>query len=147
MCAYQELRSRRRKCVGNATDAGCSHCISRNLQCSLAKLPSNSWNVPPPVSPTYNEFTQHRGPIAEMPDQQLCEELVDLYFRYIHDSFHSLFHRPSLMEDVARGTLPKVLLFAIMSLSARYYMLSCDFTTWLTCVQLLEPPQLFRSGS
>jgi hypothetical protein len=46
--------------------------------------------------------------------------LVELYFRYIHDTFHSLFHQPSLMQDVIDGTIPEVLLFGIVSLSARF---------------------------
>lgn len=43
-----------------------------------------------------------------------------MYFRYIHDKFHSLFHQPSLMQDVADGTVPSVILFAIIGLAARF---------------------------
>jgi hypothetical protein len=50
----------------------------------------------------------------------LCEELVDLYFQYIHDTFHSLFHKPSCMRDVSRGVTPDAILFAIISLAARF---------------------------
>lgn len=46
-------------------------------------------------------------------------ELVELYFDLIHDQFHSLFHRPSFIEDVRRGVAPRVLLFAMMALAAR----------------------------
>ena len=55
-----------------------------------------------------------------MPSLVLCEELVNLYFRYIHDTFHSLFHRPSLIEDVRSGSIPQVLLLGIISLAARF---------------------------
>jgi hypothetical protein len=55
-----------------------------------------------------------------MPSPMLCEELVNLYFRYIHDTFHSLFHQPSLLEDLRAGTIPQVILLSIISLSARF---------------------------
>jgi hypothetical protein len=60
-----------------------------------------------------------------LPPWELCLELVDLYFDLIHDQFHSLFHRPSFIEQVRKGTAPRVLLFAMMALSARFdYLLS-----------------------
>lgn len=43
-----------------------------------------------------------------------------MYFQYIHDTFHSIFHRPSLVEDVCSGTVPRVILLSIISLSARF---------------------------
>lgn len=48
-----------------------------------------------------------------------CSALVALYMDHIHDKFHSLFHRPTIMEDVAQHRLPEVLLVAIIALSAR----------------------------
>jgi hypothetical protein len=47
-------------------------------------------------------------------------ELLGLYFNFIHDQFHSIFHRPSLEEDVLQGTVPPILLYGIMALSARF---------------------------
>ena len=47
-------------------------------------------------------------------------ELVDLYFNYIHDQFHSMYHRPSLMDDVAKNRIPEVVLLAIIALSSRF---------------------------
>jgi hypothetical protein len=55
-----------------------------------------------------------------LPPLELCLELVELYFDLIHDQFHSLFHRPSFTEQVRNGTAPRVLLFAMMALSARF---------------------------
>lgn len=55
-----------------------------------------------------------------LPDQPLCTELVELYFDYVHDKFHSLFHRPSLVEDIRRGQAPENLIYGILALSARY---------------------------
>lgn len=47
-------------------------------------------------------------------------ELVGLYFDYIHDQFHSLFHRPTFMQQADRNEVEEILLLAIFSLSARY---------------------------
>ena len=46
-------------------------------------------------------------------------ELVSLYFDYIHDQFHSMYHRPSFTEDVARERVPKIILLAIVAISCR----------------------------
>jgi uncharacterized membrane protein YgcG len=40
-----------------------------------------------------------------MPEQGVCRELVDLYFRYIHVTFHNLFHRPSFEVQVRGGSI------------------------------------------
>jgi hypothetical protein len=55
-----------------------------------------------------------------MPGRDLCNELVDLYFRYIHVAFHNLFHRPSFEAGVRYGTMPKILVFGVFGLSARF---------------------------
>jgi hypothetical protein len=47
-------------------------------------------------------------------------ELAGLYFDYIHDQFHSLFHRPSFLQDVAEDCVPAIVLLAMFALSARY---------------------------
>lgn len=55
-----------------------------------------------------------------MPPLDVCMDLGNLYFRYIHDTFHSLFHQPSVEDDIANGTLPQVLLLGIISLASRF---------------------------
>lgn len=55
-----------------------------------------------------------------LPPLDLCEDLIELYFRYIHVSFHVLFHKPSFLAAFKDGSLPKILLFAVIGLSARF---------------------------
>jgi hypothetical protein len=55
-----------------------------------------------------------------MPEQEACNEIVDLYFHYIHVTFHNLFHRPSFEVQVRDGSIPKVLLFGVFALAARF---------------------------
>jgi hypothetical protein len=50
----------------------------------------------------------------------LRQELVDLYFDYIHDQFHSIFHRATFVEDMINEKVPAVVLFAVFALSARF---------------------------
>jgi len=67
-----------------------------------------------------NPSNETAAPGISLPPWELCLELVELYFDLIHDQFHSLFHRPSFIEQVRTGTAPQVLLFAMMALSARF---------------------------
>jgi hypothetical protein len=70
--------------------------------------------------PTKYRFVSAEDLPGLLPPQALCEELTDLYFRYIHDTFHSLFHKPSCMRDISSGKVPHVILFAVISLAARF---------------------------
>jgi hypothetical protein len=57
---------------------------------------------------------------GSLPPSALRQELVELYFDYIHDQFHSIFHRPSFKDDVSADQVPHVILFAIFALGARF---------------------------
>lgn len=46
--------------------------------------------------------------------------MTKLYFQYCHDTFHSLFHPPSVIKEVEDGTIAKLLLMGIISLGARF---------------------------
>ncbi|KAM0327931.1 hypothetical protein ACHAQA_005330 [Verticillium albo-atrum] len=67
-----------------------------------------------------------------VPDAALCEELVDLYFRYAHIAFHNLFHRPTFTARVQDSSIPKILFFGVASLSARYstHAVFAGITPW-----------------
>jgi len=120
-----ELSSRRRKCDTNRGETKCVYCLTRDIPCKrkpLSFLNTNHQDDASPVpSPTY---IQPKVVELPLPDSDLCLELVGLYFDLIHDQFHSIFHRPSFMEDLLRGVAPKVILFAMMALSARFVKLS-----------------------
>lgn len=72
---------------------------------------------------TLNEEHRHTNSFISsslLPDSALAEELVDLYFRYIHVAFHCLFHRPTLRAAVRDGSVPKIIFLGVASLSARF---------------------------
>lgn len=79
----------------------------------------DSHNGELPASPSQLVSLSFTGPQVELPPMPLRLELVNLYFDYIHDQFHSLFHRPSFMDDVANDRVAPVVLLAIFALSAR----------------------------
>ncbi|KAL7774108.1 hypothetical protein CFE70_005018 [Pyrenophora teres f. teres 0-1] len=56
----------------------------------------------------------------ELPPMALRRELVELYFDYIHDQFHSMYHKASFMDDVVNDRVPAIVLFALFALSARF---------------------------
>lgn len=60
--------------------------------------------------------------LLELPfvNMQVREHLVDLYLQLIHDKPHTLFHPPTLRAQVREDAVPRVILFSIMSLAARY---------------------------
>lgn len=54
------------------------------------------------------------------PPLALRLELVQLYFDYIHNQFHTLFHPPTFLNAVAEDRVENVLLYPIFALSARF---------------------------
>jgi hypothetical protein len=129
-------RNRRRRCdKAPAPQTGCLYCNTLPLKCSLAS-PSSSSDTTWDGESADTTLAEERDNAQLLSDLSLCEELVSLYFRYIHDKFHSIFH---LIESVANGTVPKIILYAIASLSARY-----TYATPLLSFYLL--PSLVRTS-
>ncbi|KFY07074.1 hypothetical protein V492_07472 [Pseudogymnoascus sp. VKM F-4246] len=119
-CKYLEDGTRRRKCTSGRGPTACLYCTERGITCirnSGAPSPS-SRSYSAPLSPPVARQPAPAG--LPLPPLALCLELVELYFDFIHDKFHSIFHRPSLTEDVRQGVVPPVILFAIFALSARF---------------------------
>jgi hypothetical protein len=46
-------------------------------------------------------------------------ELVDLYFKYIHNQPHSIFHEATFKQSVLEGTVSQPVLLAMIGMSAR----------------------------
>lgn len=56
---------------------------------------------------------------VQFPPKAVCLHLATLYFDYVHDQLHTLFHKPSFMTGVAQGRTSPGLMFAVIALSAR----------------------------
>ncbi|KAF6824332.1 C6 transcription factor [Colletotrichum plurivorum] len=144
--ACSACRARRRKCEVPIGGGQCTYCATQNVACSRAGsiiqpkavVPVSPLSVSPlsvsvatPKTPTVTEIMVASPPAASLTpaavtpavavaDKALCFELVELYFKYIHDQLHSLFHRPSFMLDLHEGNAPLVLVYGMMALSARF---------------------------
>lgn len=123
-------RIRRRRCrFPNGPNASCEYCVSKRLKCTgfqPTSAPSTSASIrslDEPARSGDGEIVQSKSAVG-LPPLEVCSELVSLYFDYIHDQFHSLFHRPSLEADLANGKVPLVILYAIIGLAARYAIFS-----------------------
>ncbi|KAK4119736.1 hypothetical protein N657DRAFT_674704 [Parathielavia appendiculata] len=113
---------RRKRCDRPRRGTSCKFCIRRGFQCTVEQrsdAPSSEDGYEPLVS-VRRDGAPPISAAALMPDQDLCNELVDLYFRYIHITFHNLFHSPSFKARVRDGSIPKVLLFGVFGLAARF---------------------------
>ncbi|CAK7200767.1 hypothetical protein SEUCBS139899_003466 [Sporothrix eucalyptigena] len=98
----------------------CSFCTARGIECETV-----TDRTPPPDRVTHAHRRRYeplfgRQDASRSIDRDLSDELVDLYFRYIHVAYHNLFHRPSFAAAVQRGTIPKILFFGVAALCARF---------------------------
>ncbi|KAK2602028.1 hypothetical protein QQS21_004455 [Conoideocrella luteorostrata] len=126
--SHKEARTRRRKCKIIPGHLRCQICETQNLVCSRAgTLAGASYRSPGEarqqiqhqtvVVPAHENATSASVGIW---DKSVCVELVDLYFTYIHDQFHSMFHRPSFMLDLQQNKAPNVIVYAMMATAARF---------------------------
>ncbi|ATY66663.1 Fungal specific transcription factor [Cordyceps militaris] len=111
-------RTRRRKCIRSQQGLTCDYCAARGLDCHLSAetvFQSDGYET---IVPWRSHALTHKSKL--LPPTDLCLELIHLYFRYVHVSFHVLFHKPSFLDAYARGSLPRILLLAVMGLAARF---------------------------
>ncbi|OAL57458.1 hypothetical protein IQ07DRAFT_617715 [Pyrenochaeta sp. DS3sAY3a] len=117
--ACSECRLTKRKCAQDPADpdAACFACQTRGIECSKPWANPKHltrWQVPLlHIAPA----AQNRGLIAS---SEAIKDFVRLYFLYIHDRPHSLFHEPTLWAALEDGTLPESLIAAICALGCRF---------------------------
>ncbi|KAL4798491.1 hypothetical protein BDV19DRAFT_377018 [Aspergillus venezuelensis] len=114
-------RSRKRRCIPTSSGEPCQLCHSLGKPCSLSLVsrPTRVDREPPPaveerVSNASDDTT------TELISRQLSIELVSLYFHYIHDIPHTIFHEPTFMRRINDGTAPMVHIYAMCALAARF---------------------------
>lgn len=74
-------------------------------------------------SPPVSASETHKGTSDEplrLPEISLLLEITSLYFDYIHDVFHSLFHKSTFIQDLIDGKISDAILFAIVGLALRF---------------------------
>lgn len=106
--ACAQCRVGKRRCDLTANAGTCTPCARRNLPCSAGGTEPS-------------RITQQPRSPRELPSVTSEEELqlVDLYFQFIHNQPHSLFHEATFKRNVVEGTVSKPVLLAMIGMSAR----------------------------
>lgn len=115
--ACKECRAGKRKCIALTTNVKCLQCSKRQIECSLHVHSHQQKRFLLPEVP--HEIIDTKAQI-QLPSQQIREELVMLYLRYLHNKPHTLFHEPTLLESVRTGTISYNVLYGILGVSARH---------------------------
>ncbi|KAH8600670.1 hypothetical protein B0O99DRAFT_681546 [Bisporella sp. PMI_857] len=116
--ACKQCRQAKRKCLRSDTLGPCAQCIKRNIICS------NKLKIKKPqqLVPSHKRALTEQGEDQDglnLPEEIIIE-LVEHYIDKIHDRPHSIFHLPTLRENVRRGNMNKALLMAICSMGSRF---------------------------
>ncbi|KAH6684754.1 hypothetical protein B0J14DRAFT_573532 [Halenospora varia] len=128
--ACRNCRVRKRRCLPTPSDDSgtCQLCKQQSIPCSLTHRNNQTRQIIPaddrlsPVVPgrTAAPYLPSYDPSLLIPPKAVLEELVDLYFRLIHDGPHTLFHEPTFLARLAENLIPGFLLLALISLSTRF---------------------------
>jgi hypothetical protein len=87
-------------------------CAHKGQNCSL--LTSLSLNRQKFIAPAVTETATWKEVNDEVRD-----ELVDVYLQLIHDKPHTLFHPTTLRARVQTGSLPEAVLYSILAFAVR----------------------------
>jgi hypothetical protein len=122
-------RIRKRKCLTNPSDedGNCQLCKQQSIPCSLTRRIRQTRPIvcaddqlsPATTSCATASCVPSDGPVLPIPPRPVLGELVELYFRFMHDGPHTLFHEPTFLSRLAQNMVPSFLLLAMISLSSR----------------------------
>ncbi|KAF2459632.1 hypothetical protein BDY21DRAFT_338784 [Lineolata rhizophorae] len=119
--ACKQCRTSKRKCSLMEGRGSCAPCAQRKLQCSLASQTGReSSRLHRPILPQKADSTASTSGDLDDISSEVCDDLVDLYLRLIHDKPHTLFHPRTIRERIQRGTAPKGIVYCIMALGGRF---------------------------
>jgi hypothetical protein len=116
--------TRKRRCIPTTKGEPCQLCHSLSIPCTLSLAPRPSVvnnhgggteSTPSPRQPP----VALAGPLEVLASRDLCVELVHIYFRFIHDIPHTIFHEPSFLRRLSDGTASTVHIYAMCALAAR----------------------------
>ncbi|KAL4808031.1 hypothetical protein BDV18DRAFT_158150 [Aspergillus unguis] len=115
-------RSRKRRCIPTDTGDGCRLCHAIAKPCSLsinqhAQKPSQHG---PAIKEHRRLSNASEGPLSVLASQQIWVELVHLYFRFIHDIPHTIFHEPTFFRRLNEGSANMIHVYAMCALAARF---------------------------
>ncbi|CZR68016.1 uncharacterized protein PAC_17915 [Phialocephala subalpina] len=134
--ACRNCRVRKRKCIPIPTDESgcCQLCKDQPVPCSLTtsyvknrRIVRSDDRLSPVTAGNVvaNSPSSADDPSSLIPPKSVLVELVDLYFRLIHDGPHTLFHEPTFLSNLSSKSVPISLLLAVIALSARFSTNEC----------------------
>ncbi|KAH8589303.1 hypothetical protein B0O99DRAFT_523490 [Bisporella sp. PMI_857] len=112
--ACLQCREGKRRCEKSSTGSACSQCRTRQLHCS--SLSHGQTTETKTLRPALDPIDTGQG----LPPLDVIEEALNMYFLYIHDKPHSLFHEASLRECVRKRTVSRPVIFGILGLASRF---------------------------
>ncbi|KAL4916145.1 hypothetical protein BDW62DRAFT_109510 [Aspergillus aurantiobrunneus] len=122
--ACATCRSRKRRCIPTSTKGACQLCRSLSQPCSLSIAPRpqpvNHVGRCPPTAESRGPSDASKDPLGGLASREIWVELVHLYFRFIHDIPHTIFHVPTFLRRVDDGTAPMLHVYAMCALAARF---------------------------
>ncbi|KAI8716671.1 Zn(2)-C6 fungal-type domain-containing protein [Fusarium sp. LHS14.1] len=119
LSACKACRNRQKKCIRPRRGTTYVFYTKRGLECDVA--PDQKPVLPQGYAPLADPkgMALHASSAA-IPDRALSRELIDLFFIHVHFAFPNMFHMPSFKAAFQNGTIPRVLFFAVIGLSARF---------------------------
>ncbi|KAL5358334.1 hypothetical protein BJX96DRAFT_39710 [Aspergillus floccosus] len=131
--ACKNCRVRKRRCVPAISGNACRLCQTLSVPCSLdteydpvfprrGMHQDQSTASTTPISIVKQIRSDERQDPVELfrRSRDLQAELVSLYFRFIHNVAHTLFHEIRFMRSVHAEKEPTLLVYFMSALSARY---------------------------
>ncbi|KAL3455778.1 hypothetical protein BJX64DRAFT_271790 [Aspergillus heterothallicus] len=113
-------RERRKRCERAYGTTSCNFCKRRRLECLMAPKPDSDQEEPYELLKHHSHATNLHSAAGRPLGEGLIVELADLYFDTLQGGFPYLFHRATFMDDVRDGSVPMILLYGVIGLSARF---------------------------
>ncbi|KAL2850182.1 hypothetical protein BJY01DRAFT_245648 [Aspergillus pseudoustus] len=120
LSACMACRERRKRCQRPRGSTSCEFCTARRLECLMAPKPDAESDGAYELLKHHRHGTDLYSASAAALSQDAIVEFANLYFETVQGGFPSLFHRPTFMGDVADGSVPLILLYGVIGLSARF---------------------------
>ncbi|KAL2840423.1 hypothetical protein BJY01DRAFT_218545 [Aspergillus pseudoustus] len=123
--ACATCRTRKRRCIPTIIGEACQLCNSLSIPCTLsvARHPTTVSKPDGRIEPSpgpHQPPAALEGPLGVLASREVCVELVQIYFRFIHDIPHTIFHEPSFLRRLNDGTASTIHIYAMCALAARF---------------------------
>ncbi|OOQ85328.1 putative C6 transcription factor [Penicillium brasilianum] len=119
--ACAACRTRKRRCIPSSTWDGCRLCQALSIPCTLRRNPTSLHvAVGTSVKATLDGRRDEDHVLGVFGSSDLVLELVPLYFQYVHNIAHTIFHEPSFMDRLREGKASMTHVYAMCALAARY---------------------------